>query len=186
MPFCPLVFIFVLTTFRHGSSACIWPNRYSLMHKSFLSLMLPWRKFTTHTLSFVISFHESTQQTVYIKSVDIHQEMACPKMYFFTSPTYCISKVTWIFVSTSLCWTNLPFPWHLVLGSMLISNECPELKRSLGENNKYGSTNIVQRIHLFLSFCRLMSVWSEKIAKCLCKLPKNDFTQKMIDFDTFT
>ena len=25
-----------------------------------------------------------------------------------------------------------------------------------------------------------------KIAKCLYKLPKNDFTRKMIDFDTFT
>ena len=30
------------------------------------------------------------------------------------------------------------------------------------------------------------SVCSEKIAKCLLKLPKNDFTWKMIDFDTFT
>ena len=26
----------------------------------------------------------------------------------------------------------------------------------------------------------------KKIAKCLQKLPKNDFTRKMIDFDTFT
>ena len=26
----------------------------------------------------------------------------------------------------------------------------------------------------------------EKIAKCLLKLPKNDFTRKMNDFDTFT
>ena len=26
----------------------------------------------------------------------------------------------------------------------------------------------------------------EKIAKCLQKLPKNDFTRKMKDFDTFT
>ena len=25
-----------------------------------------------------------------------------------------------------------------------------------------------------------------KIAKCLLKLPKNDLTRKMIDFDTFT
>ena len=30
------------------------------------------------------------------------------------------------------------------------------------------------------------AVWPEKIAKCLEKLPKNDFTTKMIDFDTFT
>ena len=29
-------------------------------------------------------------------------------------------------------------------------------------------------------------VWPEKIAKCLQKLPKNDFTRKMIDFDPFT
>ena len=28
-------------------------------------------------------------------------------------------------------------------------------------------------------------VWPEKVAKCLLKLPKNDFTKKMIDFDTF-
>ena len=26
----------------------------------------------------------------------------------------------------------------------------------------------------------------KKIAKCPSKLPKNDFTRKMIDFDTFT
>ena len=26
----------------------------------------------------------------------------------------------------------------------------------------------------------------KKFAKCLLKLPKNDFTRKMIDFDTFT
>ena len=26
----------------------------------------------------------------------------------------------------------------------------------------------------------------KKIAKCLQKLPKNDFTRKMIDYDTFT
>ena len=26
----------------------------------------------------------------------------------------------------------------------------------------------------------------KKIAKCLSKLPKNDFTRKMIDFDTST
>ena len=26
----------------------------------------------------------------------------------------------------------------------------------------------------------------KKIAKCLQKLPKNNFTKKMIDFDTFT
>ena len=30
------------------------------------------------------------------------------------------------------------------------------------------------------------SAWPEKIAICLLKLPKNDFTRKMIDFDTFT
>ena len=30
------------------------------------------------------------------------------------------------------------------------------------------------------------SAWPEKIAKCLQKLPKDDFTIKMIDFDTFT
>ena len=33
---------------------------------------------------------------------------------------------------------------------------------------------------------RLGAVWPEKIAKCLKKLPKNDFTRKMIDFYTFT
>ena len=27
---------------------------------------------------------------------------------------------------------------------------------------------------------------TKKIAKCLYKLPKHDFTRKMIDFDTFT
>ena len=27
---------------------------------------------------------------------------------------------------------------------------------------------------------------TRKIAKCLSKLPKNDFTRNMIDFDTFT
>ena len=32
----------------------------------------------------------------------------------------------------------------------------------------------------------LQSVWPEKISKCLQKLPKNDFTRKMIDFDTLT
>ena len=30
------------------------------------------------------------------------------------------------------------------------------------------------------------TVWPEKIAKCLSKLPKNDFTRNMKDFDTFT
>ena len=29
-------------------------------------------------------------------------------------------------------------------------------------------------------------VWSEKIARCLLKLPKNDGTRKMIDFNIFT
>ena len=33
--------------------------------------------------------------------------------------------------------------------------------------------------------CRY-SVWPEKIAKCISKLPKNDFTRKMKDVDTFT
>ena len=40
-----------------------------------------------------------------------------------------------------------------------------------------------------LSFSNSISqiVWPEKIAKCLYKLPTNDFTsRKMIDFDTFT
>ena len=30
------------------------------------------------------------------------------------------------------------------------------------------------------------SVTRKKVAKCRQKLPKNDFTRKMIDFDTFT
>ena len=30
------------------------------------------------------------------------------------------------------------------------------------------------------------AVWPEKIAKCLQKLPKNDFTRKIEDFDNFT
>ena len=29
-------------------------------------------------------------------------------------------------------------------------------------------------------------VWPEKIPKCLLKLPKNDFTRKIIDSDTFS
>ena len=29
-------------------------------------------------------------------------------------------------------------------------------------------------------------MWPEKIAKCLEKLPKSDFTRKMNDFNTFT
>ena len=32
----------------------------------------------------------------------------------------------------------------------------------------------------------LLQCDQKKIAKCLQKLPKNDFTRKMIDFDTFT
>ena len=39
-------------------------------------------------------------------------------------------------------------------------------------------------------FCRPDEVYYQcdrkKIPKCLKKLPKNDFTRKMIDFDTFT
>ena len=31
-----------------------------------------------------------------------------------------------------------------------------------------------------------LSVWPEKNAKCLLKLPQIDFTRKMIDFETFT
>ena len=33
---------------------------------------------------------------------------------------------------------------------------------------------------------RCLQCDQKKIAKCLQKLPKNDFTRKMIDFDTFT
>ena len=32
----------------------------------------------------------------------------------------------------------------------------------------------------------LQSVWPEKIGKCLKKLPNNDFTRKINDFDKFT
>ena len=35
-------------------------------------------------------------------------------------------------------------------------------------------------------FCSLWAVWLEKNAKCLEKLPKNDFTRKITDFDSFT
>ena len=37
-----------------------------------------------------------------------------------------------------------------------------------------------------LHFFTLTSVTRKKIAKCLEKLPKNDFTRKMIDFDTLS
>ena len=33
-------------------------------------------------------------------------------------------------------------------------------------------------------FYLMHAVWPEKIAKCLKKVAKNDFTRKMIDFDT--
>ena len=45
-------------------------------------------------------------------------------------------------------------------------------RKLLKENLKKGLT------------CR--AVWPEKIAKCLYNLSKNDFTRKMIDFNTFT
>ena len=40
--------------------------------------------------------------------------------------------------------------------------------------------------HYYLQWSHTQAVWPEKIAKCLYKLPKNDFTWKMIEFDTFT
>ena len=36
------------------------------------------------------------------------------------------------------------------------------------------------------SDCSANQCDQKKIAKCLLKLPKNDFTRKMIDFETFT
>ena len=41
----------------------------------------------------------------------------------------------------------------------------------------------------FLKTVSRKALWrsvTRKIAKCLLKLPKNDFTRKMIGFDTFT
>ena len=35
------------------------------------------------------------------------------------------------------------------------------------------------------NFLKMQPAWPVKVAKCLLKLPKNDFTRKMKDFDTF-
>ena len=46
-------------------------------------------------------------------------------------------------------------------------------------------TYIASDTNVVIYDCRLLTVWPENIAKCLLKLPKNDFTRKIIDFDTF-
>ena len=37
-----------------------------------------------------------------------------------------------------------------------------------------------------LHYYYIQTVWPKKIAKCLKKLPKNDFARKMINYDNFT
>ena len=64
------------------------------------------------------------------------------------------------------------------------SLKCPNRqtpKRCLRQNfNHFVLPKLLSKV------CVLRSVTRKKIAKCLQKLPKYDFSRKMIDFDTFT
>ena len=52
---------------------------------------------------------------------------------------------------------------------------------------KFAKKVLIHKRHIReLEIYCVQPVWPEKIAKCLLKLPKNDFTGNMIDFDSFT
>ena len=70
----------------------------------------------------------------------------------------------------------------LPIGKLRICNYGQFLTVNLAinyENNFYGRG-------LWSRLCEKRPEWPVKVAKCLQKLPKNEFTRKITDFDTFT
>ena len=90
---------------------------------------------------------------------------------------------------------------RLAPGINFFANHCVNAISSGNATNKVSQNNNQQLFSTLFSVSYLIlhwrkskveyllnphPVWPEKTAKCLQKLPKNDFNRKMIDFDTFT